>query len=554
MIIKRLGLTLMFLAGLGLIQSCGETTGEDSEESSDDGSGDGDGDGDGDGTTPSAGSLSVNSLAASYPEGLSVTSFPEEVDETPGVPAAGTLSVDTSLAMFAYQLNEPLSTEGEENFDPQRPRHPKKILLDTKDRLDGSAENCFERGFLADLLRSPNISEYCFGFDYGIVSGTSLGTGDGGQVNNIVNGLTNPTEEDLKTALAAGVTPGSAIAGEACMVAVSKFLVSSATYKVDAALKLFQGMLCEAQKTEITDGLPPVGSTVDMKATFTTLENSNSPEPIRVSSASLSRLADQSENPVYKSQVSFDIGSNLNARTFEVTLVHSPSDENNETYKGVLSLTNEESNAGSNFNVGTSISYQKSGTTLEDSNLKFEVRNMVLREGEVLNSKGEVDYEGQPQSAGNETLSGIRYFAFDINPSTYAGNLSFWVNPGGNYQEAPRGFTFETEQDPVTGALTGCAYGGAYRDGSIRKAFTENQVIKVNGCYTPQISNGVCGGPGDNQGPQVWKQCFSQNPTSGVYEVTTTDSRGYEVLDGQAQSADIPAVDLRSIDKVESID
>lgn len=494
--------------------------------------------------TNAPGSLSINTLAAAYPEGLSISSFPDEIDETPGVAAAGTLAIETNLSSKKSLY---LATEvTEENTAP---KHPKKILQETKERLDGSADRCFEPGIMEALLRSSTVSEYCFGFDYGIISGESIGTGDTGQINPTVTTVSNAnpnfTESDLKTALLGKVTPNSAVSKEACMVAVSKLLVSSATGKVDSALNLFQGMLCEAKKQSKVDSLPKVGSLIDLVSVFETLgEEANHPNPANFTSASLTRLPDQDSKTVYKSSLAFVLGGGPNSPEFNITLVHSPNDEKNETYKGVLSVLTEIDSK----QVGTSINYQKSGKTLEDSNLKFEVRTMNLSEGTILNSKGAVDFVSPPEDAGNNTLSGIKYFAFDINPSTYAGKLSFWVNPGGSYSEAPRGFIFETEQND-SGALSGCAYGGAYREGSIRKAFKTGASITVSGCFTPQISGGVCGNTGDNQGSQFWKQCFSQNPETGVYEVTTDTPEKYEVLN--ATQVTVPTVDLSTIETVE---
>ena len=182
----------------------------------------------GDGTTgiEAPGSLSINSLAGSYPEGLSISSFPDEVDSEPGVAASGTLAIEETT----------VSLQGE-TLDA--PKHPKELLKDAKDRLDGNADSCFDPGALQKLTHNPNIAEYCFGFDYGIISGTTIGVGDGGQVNNVLNNNADASEATLKTKFEEiASTPANPT--EACMISVSKVLVTKATDKISSALNLFK--------------------------------------------------------------------------------------------------------------------------------------------------------------------------------------------------------------------------------------------------------------------------------------------------------------------------
>src|SRR5690606_29775925 len=124
----------------------------------------------------------------------------------------------------------------------------------------------------------------------------------------------------------------------------------------------------------------------------------------------------------------------------------------------------------------------------------------------------------------NQYLSGMNYFVASINPSTYAGQITAWNNPGGGYGEAARGFVFSTTAQ-ADGTVKGCAWTGAMRTSSIRKAVKLGNAMKPDGCFTPQMSSGACvdpatsgSGTGGAVGPQVWKQCFAQN-TTGIYEI-----------------------------------
>ena len=195
------------------------------------------------------GSLSLNPLAASYPEGLAMSSFPDEVDSNPGVAAPGTLAIESNFNMALSVSIEPA--------------HPRELLEDISSRLDGSASQCFETNILEQILLSSNDVEYCFGFDYGIISGEAIGTGDLGQVNpaiiDVSNSDINFDEEDLKVKFESIVSDANN-SGEACMIATSKNLVSNATGKISAALQLFQGMLCQAKNPAYSEHYLGLGS------------------------------------------------------------------------------------------------------------------------------------------------------------------------------------------------------------------------------------------------------------------------------------------------------
>jgi hypothetical protein len=138
-------------------------------------------------------------------------------------------------------------------------------------------------------------------------------------------------------------------------------------------------------------------------------------------------------------------------------------------------------------------------------------------------------------------MNAIEYWNFDISPFTFEGKMEHWINPGGSTAEKPRGIVFETIR-AEDGTLSGCAHAGSFQM-SIRQALRDNLKLAPDGCYTPFLSNGICGDPGDNQGPQIWKQCYVQ-AADGSFGIDTTKTTGvgggdgFDVLTGPP--ADLP--------------
>ena len=509
-------------------------------------------------------SISDNQLAATYPEGLSVSAFPKTVDSSPGEAAAGTLQVKTTALLVESLPPPPPPGDHQPNspstgsFDPFL-QHPKVRLQASKERLDGTAESCFSEEIAAALGPPPNIQEICYGFDYGMVSGDTLGMVDGGRINPALANQQDQSTASLLAALESIDGRTLPTSGEVCMVGKGRGLVKSAVARVDSALQLFQGMLCQAKKDGLASELPKEGESIDLTSAFAGFSGSSG-GGMSFSDVSVSRLSDSQQHPVFKSQLTFSVDSVHGSEETKVTLVHSPG-EGNVNYRGVMWIEGERISDQNNetYAVVTSVLYAKTGTDLSDQKITFEVRNANINKTRVkedpLTSDGLVNYNAGSGSDGsfvgpgqaNDYISGIGYFAFDVNPSTYAGKISFWVNPGGNYYEAARGFIFETDQKS-DGTLAGCAYSGAMREGSIRKAIKESELLEPTGCYTPQHNNGVCGRANDNVGSQVWKQCFQQN-TEGVYQVDAEKvsdiSSGFDVL--PMKPSDMPQVDLRDM-------
>lgn len=164
-----------------------------------------------------------------------------------------------------------------------------------------------------------------------------------------------------------------------------------------------------------------------------------------------------------------------------------------------------------------------------------------------LSAKGLVSFAAIPPSASNDNIASIKYVSFDINPDTGAGNLSYWMNPGGNLVESVRGFLFNFRAG-TSGLLSGFGFSGATSDVSIRGVNanaalslaptrywhprdSQNTNVHKDARYTA------------NEGPSVTKQCFVQ-AASGLYEIDkafTTSTQGYDIIAGSDTSVRAPA-------------
>lgn len=538
-------------------------------------------------------------LSDAFPEGMMVTAFPTAVDPSPGAAAVGTISISTLALLVDLpdcppppqalpaggckgpenglpppqdgtgsmatpmganggpgQTGGPNQPGGPEtgsaaSFDPFA-AHPKDRLQNAHDRLTGAASDCFDPSILAALQRDSNQADACFGFDYGIVSGTALGSVDVGQINPALNGKQGEPVSAIRDALVAipGRQPDAG--EEACMVKIGRQSVDGAASRVEGALRLFEGMLCQAKKDKVLSELPAGEASVDMKAAFANFSAGT------VSEASLARLADRDGRAVYRSRVVATFGQ---AKPLQVTLIHSPGKDDNLEYDGVL-YTETEGNLsnGDAASVVSSISYTRSGKTQADQRLKMELRTVSLNKSitaDVIGNDGKVDYNAGADASGsfgpgmaNKYIEGARYFAFDVNPSTYAGAISVWNNPGGDYSESARGFLFESAQN-ADGTLSGCAYAGAYREGSIRMAIKEGKTLEPTGCFTPLLRTAACN-PTDNVGTKIWKQCFVQQGT-GYYVVDaakTASADGFDSVDLQVGKPTLPKPAIEAVGEV----
>jgi len=346
-----------------------------------------------------------------------------------------------------------------------------------------------------------------------------------------------------------GTTTGkvSATNAEACMVAFARAEVEDSVQQVDRALAMVSGMICQAKKDGKDSQMPAEGESLDLTASF-----DKGGAGLTGSTAKITRLADVGGNPVYRSDITTTAPD---GKSFEVHLVHSPGA--NDSSSGTLSILRPGdsgmgakdagqgggANGDSNKNALLSINYSREQDDAGKKRMRFEVRRAaIVKTVTPFDANGLVNLTAVADNAQNAELGAVRYLAFDIDPDSNAGNLSYWQNPGGNFTEPARGFLFNITAG-TDGSLSGCGVSGATGDISIRKYLkdpvTANELKPVK-WYHPFRNDNTSAdkdsrytnpnNANDNQGPAITKQCFKQNAASGVYEITTTDPKGYEVI------------------------
>ena len=446
-------------------------------------------------------------------------------------------------------------------FNPNKKSASQKLIAE-QEILQGKAENCFSPDVFEALQFESGNADSCFEFDHGIMSGKSCDS------------------------------------EEACLVSYSRGLVESASAKVEGGLGLLQALICVAKKEGFED-LPENGKTLDLTEAIKSRTPSNSKAPT-FSKAEISRSDsdDGSLNFITTIEIalpdgrasSYNLSHSPSAEKgneeysgifwFSRGTGQNPEDTNCEQGEpqpqepglglGTFQPESLALNAQAvpqefqRFNppiancilgkLGkdvTSVRYERAGTG-EDTRVKMEIREArinVNQDTDPFTEEGLVNYNANanmtstdPNQLGsfpweaNAYIGQISYIAFDMNPVTSEGSLSFWKNPGGNYSESARGFIFEVNYDDETGLLNGCGIAGAALEAnqsSIRQATFAGIDLEPTGLYTPMVcwSDGN-NGQGDNISSRVWKQCFSQN-SEGVYEIDTTQTtseKGYDII------------------------
>jgi hypothetical protein len=451
--------------------------------------------------------VSGNPLSAAFPSELALAAFPQS--------SSSALRLDESVE------------------DPNADKTIGEKVADSERKLAGSGD-CFDPQEFKNF--KPQESITCYDFDSDMnpfeVSGDSrkLGTTDG------TNG-----------------------AGEACMVSFARKELDDVANRVDRALALISGMLCIAKQNGLATALPEIGETLDLAAA---MENVGPKIFEKVSTASMVRLDDVDGNAVYRSDVTItDPNGNLD----EVHLVHSPVADGSSTgtlwfkrqsKSKLLAGQQVDPNNSENKNDVMSINYAK---TLVDGR---ERMTGELRRASIVNTidpfedNGLVAYSNLPEDAQNADVHRIKYVAFDMFPDNNEGSLSYWMNPGGNYNESARGFLFSMEAG-VDGGLSGCGVSGATAGVSIRKALAEpsetNALIPVR-YWHPRGSSNISADKDarftSNEGSFVTEQCFKQD-ADGVYAIDsdkTADERGYEVVARDAVEVEPPMAPPAKLD------
>jgi hypothetical protein len=278
----------------------------------------------------------------------------------------------------------------------------------------------------------------------------------------------------------------------------------------------------------------------------------------------------------------------------KITLTHNPSASDENAYTGtiVIRRTKDFDQSATKERILT-INYERSNGRVKYKLLTAAVNTDISANAVVdgilnlnvsTNSSGAyVQSNGTVFANQNNAVSGIMMIGFDMNPDTNDGNFSYWVNPGADYTEKPRGFVANVTANATTGLMAGCSSSGAFSGGSIRKSIKESLAIKPDGSYHPFACNnnscslgtdadgsfyeGSRGGQTqnmyvpavtDNTIGRNWtrdqmtayvaRQCFTQDST-GVYNIDTTntpDTAGYQLLQSNSTSLPTPP-DLGSI-------
>ncbi len=460
-------------------------------------------------------------LASAYPGSLALSVFPQSVDSA-------------SLYLTADEKEKTV----------------KGKITEAKERLAGTADKCMDM----DIFKGRTTSNFsCYDFDSDM-NPTEYTQNNG---NAFKKGTTNGT-------VAGSIDNSGSGNNEACMVAFARSQVDESVERIEQALALVSGMLCQAKKNGSDNGLPASGSTLDLSSALTTAASSeDAQKKISITSATISQLTGEDDSKYYRSDIEITMPDQSK---MEVHLVHSPGE--NETGRGVLFTKRSGVTAGGNQGGGLidnnntanknfvmSIQYDRTVEEDNSNRMRFEVRRAALvNTVEPFTDAGLVNYGGVGDDAQNSDIHAINYVAFDMDVDTNVGNLSYWMNPGGNINESARGFLFKVEKD-VDGALKGCGVSGAANQMSIRKALVTSEdptLLKPSTYWHPMGNNNTsgscntsaypCQGNGKaNSGSTITKQCFKQG-ADGVYAIAnvTDTTRGYDVIATTANTVEPP--------------
>lgn len=523
--------------------------------------------------------ISSNTLAEAFPGTLALSVFPQSINTT----------VSVSLTDDANQKDS---------------RSPVEKLDETVSIISGNADSCLPASLAKDAL--GEVTNSCYEFDSDMIYSTSV---QGGQTRTL------------------GTKDGTDGNGEACMVSFARGKMQSAVSLVERAKDRFAALLCQAKKDGAAENLPAIGATLDLKAN---LEKVMAGKVDAVNVASIQRLEDVDSRPVYKMTISITDSKGGTSYTREMNLVNSPGADA-ETFDGVLWVRRSSSGGGAKLAEGPLQQTEKdrlfsvvySGSSDDGTGnpkLTYELRkakvhvdlvSSAFTDSGVLDVNVGRDFsvastdrnygahkkvDGSYYAQSNDAIEGINYIAFEVNPQTNAGNISYWQNPGGRYTEPTRGMVFNAEQDLDSGKLKGCAVSGAsgsFSDGisigsSIKNGQTlipasywhpflntSNQMnnwvvapvllVDANGdsfyqgsangpvpgqqsivksWYIPKITDSAVASTfvTESNGNYITRQCFVQND-DGVYTIDTgsiSQAAGYEIISGTSESRPKP--------------
>jgi hypothetical protein len=416
----------------------------------------------------------VSELSDAFPGSLALTVFPTE--------SSASLALGEAAA---------------ETFDPNGMKIKDKVAEQQK-IANGEASSCLPTALSKQFVKGED--ETCYEFDQDMIYGTN----DSGQTTPKFLGNQN----------------GKASTGEACMVSYMRDQVSDTIAMVDQTLGFGMAAICQHKKDNPDASLPAVGETVDLAPAMTGLLG----KKLTVSSASLERLADNGDYPVFRILIKVSKEGDPK-RT--IGIIHSPNDDKNETYVGTMYTVMEgepkfksgmpaQANASEQYRH-ISISYKRSvvdgenhmSAELRTAKVEKSLSAKAITDAGVLDfnvgteiatgtvgSTGYGNFTGFSDNEQNKAVDSMTLVAFDVNPDTNEGTLAYWKNPGGRYYENARGFNIAISEN-TDGTLAGCATSGAASTDmgkgiSIRRYLNEKETdltLEAKGFYHPFMSN-----------------------------------------------------------------
>jgi hypothetical protein len=396
-------------------------------------------------TTPDSSdkATTTSGLSTAYPGSLALTVFPQST---------------TSLRLAA-----------EEAFDPNELPLKEKIAEQEK-IVAGTADSCMPAALHKTI--NATTAETCYEFDQDMLYGTA----DTTQTPTVYLGTKN----------------GKDAKGEACLVSFTRNQVSQVVAMVDQTLGFGMAALCQYKKDNTTVSLPAVGASIDLASSLKSLFG----DKMTVTAATLERLEDSNDFPVYRIIIKAALGAGGVTRT--VGVIHSPFNDDNTEYSGTMYTIMEgvpEFAGGPAGKLGAtppppaatndkyqmmSVTYKRtiaSGKTTLTAELRSAQMDKTLA-ASAIDSSGVLDlnvgtniatatlgstnygeYTGFPQA--NDAVAGITFVGFSLDPDSNEGTLAYWKNPGGNYYENARGFNISIAANATTSVLEGCATSGS---------------------------------------------------------------------------------------------
>jgi hypothetical protein len=494
----------------------------------------------------------TNKLAAAFPSGLAISAFAK--------------TTSTSLTDEDYNLEEGEVAE----------QSLKAKIAEQKKILSGEG-SCIPKALTGEKKAAE---ESCYEFDQDMI-------------------YTRTTKSGVDAIK--GTKDGKSAGGEACLVSFARSKITEVVEIVDKNTGMVQSMMCLAKKAGKAE-LPAVGASLDLKEAMSAGMGDAAKN---ITAAGMKRLEDVDGRPVYRTDIDL---TDKGGRSRKIHMVHSPAaDGTNDTFNGTMWGTQSE-NAQPNPGQGAeapptklraiSIVYSRTKEADGTPRITYELRSSSMLKDTLDKEQGTTgagftktglldlnagtDANGAFPGPGNRDQSGNVFIAFNVNPDNNAGTMSYWQNPGANYNENARGMVFKMEAD-AEGKLGGCASSGAASSTqgpsaySIRKSLKEGkpELLIPTGFYHPfhyvNMGNNNCAATPvqategglttwgctrqDSQGTMTWfqpnitgtsaenfvkeqtgsvvtLQCFKQDST-GAYIIDTaktTSAAGYDLL------------------------